>query len=229
MAIGSYKTNPFLQQVLFQNLSSASVQPDQLKDSTRLLNSAMQARSSVATISSGGAKLNNISSAIRGSGDMQAYEGFQTAMKQASSSDPLKMMRFVNSADFAAKNDATALGSSFASLARSTGDKDAAVVDGFNSAFVSTVEKTGTAGLTAFNKAFSAVEKADYSGSDVSLGDNLKKLFSTVNEVNAASGSSKENVSNLERLAKGAELNKNADDIWTYFDEFVGYEPKKTA
>ncbi len=229
MAIGPVSNNPYLQQILFQNLSSASIQPAQVKDSTQLLNSAMSGKAGIATISASGAKINNISNTIKSGSDMQAYEGFQSAIGRASSSaDPLRMIRLTNSADFVAKNDAKALGDSFSNLAQAAGKDNSTLVDGFNSAFTSTVEKTGTAGLSAFNKAFSLVNEADYSNSKVSPDQNLKKFFSTVSEVNSSSGSTQENVSNLQRLAKGVELEASADSIWNLFNDFTGLDPEKT-
>ncbi|OGK06088.1 MAG: hypothetical protein A2W80_07470 [Candidatus Riflebacteria bacterium GWC2_50_8] len=227
MAIGSIK-NPYLQQVLFQNLSSSTIQPNQLKDSAQLLNSAMTARNSNATISAAGNKINNVSKTIRNGGDMQAYEGFQTAIQRASTaSDPMQLTRLVNSASFAANNDQVALNDSFAGLARSKGRNDTALIDGFNKAFTSTVEKTGIAGLKTFNQAFSKVENADYSASAVSQGDNLKQFFSTATQTINAGNSEKESLSNMQRLTKGIEISENADDIYNFFNEFTGPEPKK--
>jgi hypothetical protein len=227
MAIGPVN-NPYLQQILFQNLSSSTIQPNQLKDSTQLLNSAMNARNSQATISAAGNKMNNISQTIRNSGDMQAYEGFQAAMQRASSSsDPLQLTRFINSADYAAKNDANALNNSFSGLARTMGQNDTALIDGFNKAFTTTVEQTGMAGLNTFNQGFANVEKADYANSEVSLSDNLKQYFATVNQAVTSGGSEEESLSNLKRLAKGIEISENAKDIYTYFNEFTGPDPEK--
>jgi len=229
MAIGSIK-NPYLQQVLFQNLSSSTIQPNQLKDSAQLLNSAMTAKNSNATISAAGGKLNNISTTIRNSGDMQAYEGFQTALQRASSSpDAMQMTRFVNSASFAAKNDPAALNDAFSGLARTSGQNNTALVDGFNKAFTATVEKTGTAGLKAFNQAFNKVENADYSDSKVSLDQNLKQFFSTVNQVATAGSSEKDTQSNLQRLAKGVEISEDAYDIYTFFNKFTGSGPTQSS
>lgn len=227
MAIGPVN-NPYLQQILFQNLSSSTIQPNQLKDSTQLLNAAMNAKNSTANISAAGSKINNVSQVIRKSGDMQAFEGFQTAMQRASTAgDPLQLTRFVNSASYAANNDAAALNSAFAGLARTMGQNDNAMVDGFNKAFTATVEQTGTAGLTAFNKGFAGVEKADYSGSSVSLTDNLKQYFATVNQAVTSGKSEEESLSNLQRLAKGIEISENADDIYNFFNEFTGPDPEK--
>lgn len=201
------------------------IQPNQLKDSAMLLNSAMTAKNSNATISAAGSKLNTISSTIRKSGDMQAYEGFQAALQRAgSSSDPLQMTRFVNSANYAAEKDPAALNDAFAGLARTKGQNDTGLIEGFNKAFTSTVEKTGIAGLKAFNQAFSNIEKADYSKSSVSLGENLKKFFSTANQ--ALSSSDEKSLSNMQRLAKGIEISENADEIYKFFNEFTGPEPK---
>ena len=227
MAIGPVN-NPYLQQILFQNLSSSTIQPNQLKDSTQLLNAAMNAKNSTANISAAGSKINNVSQVIRKSGDMQAFEGFQTAMQRASTAaDPLQLTRFVNSASYAANNDAAALNSSFAGLARTMGQNDNALVDGFNKAFTATVEQTGMAGLTEFNKGFAGVEKSDYSNSSVSLSDNLKQYFATVNQAVTSGKSEEESLSNLQRLAKGIEISESADDIYKFFNEFTGPDPKK--
>jgi len=227
MAIGPVN-NPYLQQILFQNLSSSTIQPNQLKDSTQLLNAAMNAKNSTANISAAGSKINNVSQTIRKSGDMLAFEGFQTAMQRASTAgDPLQLTRFVNSASYAANNDAAALNTSFAGLARTMGQNDNALVDGFNKAFTSTVEQTGMAGLTAFNKGFAGVEKADYSGSSVSLTDNLKQYFATANLAATSGKSEEESISNMQRLAKGIEISENAGDIYKFFNEFTGPEPEK--
>ncbi|EKD83840.1 MAG: hypothetical protein ACD_39C00415G0001 [uncultured bacterium] len=226
MAIGSIK-NPYLQQVLFQNLSSSTIQPNQLKDSAQLLNSAMTAKNSNASISAAGSKLNNISSTIRKSGDMQAYEGFQSALQRAgSSSDPLQMTRFVNSANYVADKDPAVLNDAFAGLARTKGQNDTGLLEGFNKSFTSTVEKTGVAGLKAFNQAVSNIEKADYSKSSVSLGENLKQFFSSASQAVTSGTSDKESLSNMQRLAKGIEISENADDIYKFFNEFTGPEPK---
>ncbi len=227
MAIGPVN-NTYLQQILFQNLSSSTIQPNQLKDSTTLLNAAMNAKNSTATISAAGNKINNISKSIRSSGDMQAYEGFQAAMQRASTvSDPLQLTRLVNSSNYAASNDASALNTAFAGLARTMGQNDSAFLDGFNKAFSSTVEQTGMQGLSNFNVGFSSVEKADYSNSSVGLTDNLKQYFATVTRAVTSGKSEEESLSNLKRLAKGIEISENADDIYKFFNEFTGPEPKK--
>ncbi len=226
MAINSIK-NPYLQQVLFQNLSSSTIQPNQLKDSTQLLNSVATAKSSMANISAAGSKMNNISKTIRNSGDMQAYKGFQSAMQRASgASDPLQMTRFVNSANYAANNDATALNESFAGLAKTTGQNDTALIDGFNKAFTSTVEQTGTKGLGTFNQAFSNIENTSYSNSSVSAADNLKQFFSTATQAVTSGKSEEESLSNLKRLAKGIEISEGADKIYKFFKKFTGSGPK---
>ncbi|HAE37730.1 MAG TPA: hypothetical protein DCG57_03710 [Candidatus Riflebacteria bacterium] len=228
MSIGQIK-NPYLQQVLFQNLSSSTIQPNQLKNSAQLLNSAMTAKNSNASISAAGNKLNNISSTIRKSGDMQAYEGFQSALQRAgASSDPLQMTRFVNSANMVAGQAPATLNDSFAGLARTTGQSDTGLIEGFNKAFTSTVEKTGVAGLKSFNKAFSNVENADYSTSSVGLGANLQKFFSTASQAITAGKSGEESLSNLQRLAKGIEISESAGDIYKFFNEFTGPDPKKS-
>jgi hypothetical protein len=228
MATGPVNNNPYLQQILFQNLSSSTVQPGQVKDSTALLNSAMSAKASVATISSSGAKINNISNVIKNSGDMQAYEGFQASISRAvSSSDPIRTIRLLNSADYTAKNDAQALSDSFSSLAQTVGKDNSSLIDSFNSAFTSTVEKTGTEGLVPFNKAFAQVKDADYGSAGISLDQNLKQFFTAVSAVNSSSRSSEENISNLQRLARGVELEESADSIWNFFNEFIGIDPEK--
>ncbi len=228
MATGPVNNNPYLQQILFQNKVSSSVQPGQLKDSAQLLSSVMSAKAGIATISASGNKINNISSTIRNSGDLQAYEGFQSSMaRMTSSGDPLKLVRLVNSADFVAKNDAPALEDAFAGIAQAAGKDNASLIDGFNSTFSSTVEKSGTSGLRAFNTAFKLVAGADYSGAKISPDQNLKKLFSAVNAVNSQSASQEENVSNLQRLARGIELEGKADSIWNYFNDFIGLDPEK--
>ncbi|NCB39126.1 MAG: hypothetical protein EOM80_10175 [Erysipelotrichia bacterium] len=218
--------NSYLQQVLLQNLSSTSVQPEQLKDSTQLLTSAMQAKSSTATISASGAKLNNISNIIRETGDAQAYEGFQTSMTQArESSDPLKMVRLLNSASYAAEQNPGLLSESFSFLAAANVEGDSSLIDGFNSVFSSTVEKTGLQGLSAFNQAMGAVQNADYSDSQVTLGENMKQMLATFSEVGSSGNSTEENISNLKKLAQGIELKDSADSIWNYFNEFTGADP----
>ena len=225
MAIGPVN-NPYLQQILFQNLSSSTIQPNQLKNSVQLLNSVMNAKNNSATISATGSKINNVNTTIRDSGDMQAYEGFQAALQRAGgSSDPLEMVRFVNSANFAANNDQTALNNAFAGIARNMEQNDTALLDGFNKAFTATVENTGLAGLNTFNKAFTSVENADYSGAAVTPAQNLRQLFTTVRQVATAGNSESEALSDLNRLARGIEMSDNADSIFSFFNEFAGLNP----
>ena len=227
MAIGPVN-NPYLQQILFQNLSSSTIQPNQLKDSTQLLNAAMNAKNSTANISAAGSKINKVSQTIRSSGGMQAFEGFQTAMQRAgTAADPMQMTRLVNSASYAANNDGAALNNSFAGLARTMGQNDNAFVDSFNKAFTSTVEQTGMSGLKSFNQGFASVEKADYSNSSVSLTDNLKQYFATANQAVTSGRSEEDSLSNMQRLAKGIEISEKADDIYKFFNEFTGAEPTK--
>jgi hypothetical protein len=227
---GPINNNPYLQQVLFQNLSSTDIQPGQLKNSAQLISSAYAAKSGVATISANGAKINNASNTIRATGDMQAYEGFRAAVgKAGSGSDPLQLIRFANSADFAAKNDANALNSAFAGLARNMGSSSDAMLDGFNAAFSSTVEKTGMSGLELFNKGFSAVEEADYSGAKVSRSENLHKYFSLVNQINSEADDESAALSELGRLTRGIELGKLGDSIWNYFNDFIGSDPQTSV
>lgn len=229
MATGPVNNNPYLQQILFQNKVSSSVQPDQVKDSAQLFNSVMSAKASIATISASGNKINNISNTIKSSGDMQAYEGFQSSMARATGSgDSIKMIRLINSADYAAKNDASALEDAFAGIAQAAGKDNPSLIDGFNATFSSTVEKAGTSGLRAFNSAFKHVAGADYSGAKITPDQNLSKLFSAVNAVNSRSASPEENVSNLQRMARGIELEGKADSVWNFFNDFIGLDPEKT-
>ncbi|MDN5278847.1 MAG: hypothetical protein PWR01_2812 [Clostridiales bacterium] len=226
MATGPVNNNPYLQQVLFQNLSSTNVQPNQLKTSAQLISSAFAAKSGIATISANGAKLNNVSQTIRASGDMQAYEGFQTAVRSASAaSDPLQLVRFSNSADFVARTDSQMLSDTFSSLARISGGNNDALTQSFNATFTSTVEKAGIEGLALFNRGVEAVEKADYSGSGVTQAENLQKFFTLTRSINSTGESEAEITGNLERLVKGAELAGSADEIWRYFSDFVGPDP----
>jgi hypothetical protein len=226
MATGPVNNNPYLQQVLFQNLSSANVQPGQLKSSAQLISSAFAAKSGIATISANGAKINSVSSTIRASGDMQAYEGFQAAVSRAgASSDPLQLIRFSNSADYMAKNDASALNQAFAALGRNIGSNSNNLIDGFNAAFTSTVERAGTEGIAAFNQGVEAIENADYSGSQVSQSENLQKFYSMVRQINGQSEDAAEAGAELNRLAKGVELAQTGDSIWNFFNDFTGPDP----
>jgi len=229
MATGSVNKNPHLQQVLFQNKASSSLQPGQVKDSAQLFNSVMSAKTSIATISASGNKINNISNTIKNNGDLQAYEGFQSSMTRASASgDTIKMIRLINSADYAAKHDAPALEDAFAGIAQAAGKDNPSLIDGFNAAFSSTVEKAGISGLRAFNSAFNHVAGADYSGAKITPDQNLGKLFSAVNSVNRRGTYQEENVSNLQRMARGIELEGKADSIWNFFNDFIGLDPEKT-
>ncbi len=221
MATQPLNTNPFLQQVLFQNLSSANVQPGQVKNSAQLISAAFSARASVATISSSGAKINRISSAVRESGNSEAYQGFQASVSRAgASSDPLQLIRFSNSADFMAGTNAETLNQTFASLGRNLSAGGNSLIDGFNSAFSSTVEKAGAAGLAQFNRSIHAIENASYSGSSTSATDNLQKFFTAAKQVNAESEDSAQAVSGLSQLAGKIEAAGSGDSISAYFDEF---------
>lgn len=225
---GPVKNNPYLQQVLFQNLSSANVQPDQLKNSSNLISSAYSAKAGIATISANGAKINNVSTAIRQSGDAQAYEGFQKAVAQASSGDtPLDLIRFSTSTDYVARNDAQALNQSFSSMADSLSatEDNANFISAFNSAFTSTVEQGGTEGARLFNEGMSAVKDADYSSSAVDQSQNLQKYFSLVNKINTNSNSSEDATSYLKDLVRGINVGDSGDEIWQFFDDFTGPDP----
>lgn len=226
MATGPINNNPYLQQVLFQNLSSANVQPGQLKNSAQLISSAFAAKTGVATISANGAKVNNVSSTIRASGDMQAYEGFQASVSRAgASSDPLQLVRFANSADFIARSDSAALNDAFAALGRNMSSNSNNMVDGFNAAFTTTVEKAGAEGLVSFNKGVSAIENADYSGSQVSMGENLQKFYSMVRQINGESEDAQQANAGINLLVRGTEMAGNGDAIWNYFNDFTGPDP----
>ena len=81
------------------------------------MSSSFNAKAGIATISANGAKINNVSSTVRASGNPKAYEGFQAAVNRAgSSSDPLQLVRFANSADFIARTDSSQLNDSFSAL-----------------------------------------------------------------------------------------------------------------
>jgi hypothetical protein len=223
MATGSLNNNPYMQQVLFQNLSSTNIQPGQVKNSAQLISSAYSAKSSIATISANGAKINNASNTIRASGDMQAFEGFQNAVSRAgASSDPLPLIRFSNGADFAAKNDAEGLNNAFSALARNLDSNSNALTDGFNAAFSSTVEQNGVEGLRVFNQGMKGIEQADYSSSQVRQSQNMQKYFSLVSQINSEAENSQQAMSDLSRLSRGVELGTTADSIWDFFNEFVG-------
>lgn len=226
MATGSINNNPYLQQVLFQNLSSTGIQPGQVKTSAELISSSFNAKAGIATISANGAKINNVSSTVRASGNAQAYEGFQAAVNRAgSSSDPLQLVRFANSADFIARTDSGQLNDSFSSLGRNLGTNNNSLVDTFNSAFTTTVEKSGAQGLAKLNRGIQAIENADYSGASVSKSETMQKYFSLARQVNVSGKSGEEISSNMEKLAKGVELGKSAEKIWNFFNEFTGDDP----
>ena len=224
--ISTYKTNPGLQQVLLQNQTSSQVQPAQVKDSSRLLNSVVQAKAGYSTISANAARLNNIGKTLRESGNQRAYEGFQAAMRQAvSAADGLKSIKFINSVDVAAKGNLEATGELFAGMAEFAGEKEAGLFESFNSALTSVVEKAGAEGLTSFNEAFNkAVAVAD-EDAGVSRAQNLAQLFSAVKAVSREAASDEEAVSNLKRLAEGIEISKKSRELWTYFDDFTGPDP----
>jgi len=229
MATNPINSNPYIQQILFQNKVSSSVQPSQVKDSTQLLNSVMSAKAGIATISASGGKINNINNTIKSSGDLLAYEGFQNSMARATNSgESLKMIRLINSADYVAKNDPSALEDAFAGIAQAAGKDNPSLIDGFNATFASTVEKARTSGLRAFNNAFKQVAGADYSGAKITPDQNITKLFSAVNAVNSRSASPEENVSDLQRMARGIELEGKADSVWNFFNDFIGLDPEKT-
>lgn len=230
MATSPVNNNPYLQQVLFQNLSSTGIQPGKLKDSAQLISSSGNAKSGIATISANGAKINNVSSTIRASGDLQAYEGFQAAISRAgAAANPMQLTRFVTSADFIARTDSSLLNDSFSALGRNIATNNGTMVDKFTSAFTSTVEQSGSEGLAIFNRGIQAIENADFSNSSVSQERSIEKYFSLVKQVNSSGESSEEIVSNLERLARGVELDSSADEIWTYFDDFSGPDPSKNG
>ncbi|MGM0599427.1 MAG: hypothetical protein ACQETH_06375 [Candidatus Rifleibacteriota bacterium] len=227
---GPVNNNPYLQQVLFQNLSSANVQPDQLKNSSNLISSAYSAKAGIATISANGAKINNVSQAIRQSGDAQAYEGFQKAVTQASSGDnPLNLIRFSTSADYLAKNDAQSLEQAFSSMADSLSatEDNSNFISAFNSAFTSTIEQSGTGGAQLFSEGINAVKEGDYTSSSVSQSQNLQKYFSLVNQINAGSESSEEANSYLKDLVRGIHVGDSGDGIWEFFNDFTGPDPDK--
>ncbi|MEW6710886.1 MAG: hypothetical protein AB1403_13755 [Candidatus Riflebacteria bacterium] len=225
MATQPLNTNPFLQQVLFQNLSSANVQPGQVKSSAQLISAAFSAKASVATISSSGAKINRISLAVRESGSAEAYQGFQAAVSRAgASSDPLQLIRLSNSADFMAGTNAETLNQAFASIGRNLSAGGNSLLDGFNSAFSSTVEKAGTAGLAQFNRSVQAIENAGYSGSSISASDNLQKFFTAAKQINAGSEDSAQAVSGLSQMAGKIEAAGSGDSISAVFDEFFNAE-----
>jgi hypothetical protein len=229
---GPVNNNPYLQQVLFQNLSSANVQPDQLKNSSNLISSAYSAKAGIATISANGAKINSVSTAIRQSGDAQAYAGFQKAVTQASSGDnPLNLIRFSTSTDYLAKNDAEGLNQAFATMAQnlSQTEDNANFVSAFNSAFTSTIEQGGTEGAKLFNEGMSAVQDADYNSSSVSQSQNMQKYFSLVNQINTGANSSEEATSYLKDLVRGINLGESGDGIWQFFNDFTGPDPDKVG
>ena len=221
MAIGSYKLDSFTQQVRFQNIVSAATSPDQVKQSTGLLAAAKGGGTAV--ISTEGVKLNRLSNALKNAGDARAYEGFQIALQQANASaDQSASLRFISDADFAASFAPAAAAGAFADLAAAGPTNGPALVEAFNKAFTSTVEKTDGQGLVSFTRAFTAVENADYAGSQVSPGQNLQKLFATVTVSNNAVTDAAQATMALESLAEGVTVSRRARDIWTFFDEFLG-------
>lgn len=219
MANGPVGRNPYLLQVLFQNLSSADVQPGQVKNSANLISSAFAAKSSIATISANGSKINNVNATIRASGDLQAYEGFQAAVSRAgSANDPTQLIRLSTSANFIANSDSTALTEAFAALGRNLGGENNALTDGFNAAFAATVEKGGSDALAQFNRGVAAVEKGDYKGAPATMGETLQKFYSLSRQINAEAEDSQQAIAGLSRLARGIELADNGSAIWNFFD-----------
>ena len=226
MATGPINNNPYIQQILTQNLSSSNIQPKQLKNSAQLISSAFTAKSSISTISSSGSKINKISNQIRESGDLEAFSGFQSALQQATTgSDPLKTIRLVNSASYLANTSPETLNQSFSNVNRISSQYGEATGNLYVDTMIATTEKAGAEGVSQLNRAVGGVENADYSNSGIGIKDNLSKLFSAVREINLA-GQSKEEISGeLTRLAKGIELSDSGDSIWNYFNEFIGAAP----
>lgn len=224
--ISTYKTNPGLQQVLLQNMTSAQVQPGQVRDSLQLLNSVAQARAGYSTISANGARLNNIGRTLRESAGQKAYEGFQSAIRQSvDSADSLKSVRLINSIDIAVSGNVEATGELFAGMAELSGEKEAGLFENFNSALTSVIEKAGVEGLPPFSEVFSKVAAVEDEDAGGSRSQNLAKLFSAVRAVSREAASGEEAVSNLKHLAEGVEISKQSRELWTYFDDFIGPDP----
>lgn len=214
--------NPYLQQILAQNLSSSNINPGKLQDSSKLLTSAISAKAGIATISSNGAKINDISTKIRNSGDLQAFSGFQNAMSALNeTSDPLKMIRFTTSASVLGKQNEEQLVESFSNMNKISDEFGAGSLNAFTNIFTSAMEKAGSEGVTSLNSMLKSVTGADYSSSTVSLQKNVEGLFSAVNKALATKDSS-EAKGNLNLLAKGIDLQPSADSIWNFFNDYIG-------
>lgn len=224
MSINSIN-NPYLQQVLAQNLSSANIKPNALQDSYKLLSSATSAKAGIASISSNGSKINEISREIRKSGDLQAYKGFETAISNVSSNaDPLKLTRFSTSASALGQRDSDLLVESFSNIGSLANEFDSGLANAFTNTLTSTMERAGTDGVASLNSVFKSVNEADYSSSSTTLQKNMEGMLSSVqtaiadNDSGAVSG-------NMSRLAKGVELQPSADSIWNFFNDYTGSGP----
>lgn len=224
MSINSIN-NAYLQQVLAQNRSSANIKTNALQDSYKLLTSATSAKAGIASISSNGAKINEISKAVRKSGDMQAYKGFETAMSNLSANaDPIKLTRFATSASSLGQKDSDLLVESFSNIGNLANDFDAGMASAYTSAITSTMERAGTEGIASLNSAFKSVNEADYSSSTTTVQKNMEGMLSAVKfatsdrDIDAVNG-------NLSRLSKGVELQPSADSIWNFFNDYIGSGP----
>ncbi len=223
MSTGRINSNPYIQQILTQNLTSSSIQPDQLKNSAKLLSDATNAKVSSAAISANGAKINNVVQNLHQNADFNAYSGFQNALSQVnSSSDSLKTVRFLTSASVLASSDSKTLAETFSnqnSIANTYGNSAGST---FTNLFTSTMEKTGSEGVAALNRGYKAVENADYSGASVGKSETVQKFFDAVTESNLSGKESDAMKSDLNKLAKGIETSGKADSIWNFFNDFIG-------
>ena len=214
--------NPYLQQILAQNLSSSNINPSKLQDSSKLLTSVLSAKAGVATISTNGAKINDIATKIRASGDLQAFSGFQNTMSSINeSSDPLRMVRFATSASALGQRDEGQLVESFSNMSKISDDFGKGSLTSFTNAFTSAMEKAGIEGVSSLNSIFKAVSEADYAASDINSQQNIESMFSAVNKALSNKDSSAAKA-DLSLLSKGVELQPSADSIWNYFNDYIG-------
>ncbi|MFZ5952072.1 MAG: hypothetical protein ACOYXC_15295, partial [Candidatus Rifleibacteriota bacterium] len=145
----------------------------------------------------------------------------QAAVSRAgASSDPLQLIRFSNSADFMAGTNPEALDQAFAAVGRNLSAGGNSLLDSFNSAFSSTVEKAGAAGLAQFNRSIQAIETAGYTGSSTSVSGNLQKFFTAAKQINAGAEDSAQAISGLSQMAGKIEAAGSGDSISAFFDEF---------
>jgi hypothetical protein len=223
MSTGRINSNPYIQQILTQNLTSSSIQPDQLKNSAKLLSDVTNSKVSSAAISSNGAKINNVVQNLRENAGVDAYSGFQNALSQVNSgSDSLKTIRFLTSASVLASSDSKTLAETFSNQNAISSDYGSSVGSTFTNLFTSTMEKTGAEGVAALNRGYKAVESADYTGSSASRSETVQKFFDAATEANLSGKETDAIKADLTRLAKGVESNKSADSVWNFFNDFIG-------